>query len=235
MPTSGFSHPEPALCALEAGGQRHLCGAGAWPVHTRCPAWRIWACARRWTRVTSTAGGSCWRPIACSGRRSLGPEGAYGKIIRVELLHKLHDELQVRRPGSPAAGHREGLRRRARLARVDARRDPPADHPRSNLAARPRPIVPDPPFLRAGSDAGQCPTAMTDKTDYRSTLNLPETPFPMRGDLPKREPGWAREWDEAGIYKKLRVPAPARRSSSCTTARPMPTARSTWAMRSTRS
>jgi isoleucyl-tRNA synthetase len=46
---------------------------------------------------------------------------------------------------------------------------------------------------------------MTDKTDYRSTLNLPETPFPMRGDLPKREPGWAREWDEAGIYKKLRV------------------------------
>ncbi|MFO1195238.1 MAG: class I tRNA ligase family protein, partial [Rhodoferax sp.] len=46
---------------------------------------------------------------------------------------------------------------------------------------------------------------MTDKTDYRSTLNLPETPFPMRGDLPKREPGWAREWDEAGIYKKLRL------------------------------
>ncbi len=40
--------------------------------------------------------------------------------------------------------------------------------------------------------------------DYRSTLNLPDTPFPMRGDLPKREPGWAREWDEKGIYKKLR-------------------------------
>jgi isoleucyl-tRNA synthetase len=31
---------------------------------------------------------------------------------------------------------------------------------------------------------------MTDKTDYRATLNLPDTPFPMRGDLPKREPGW---------------------------------------------
>jgi isoleucyl-tRNA synthetase len=47
---------------------------------------------------------------------------------------------------------------------------------------------------------------MTDtKTDYRSTLNLPETPFPMRGDLPKREPLWAREWDEKGIYKQLRV------------------------------
>lgn len=42
------------------------------------------------------------------------------------------------------------------------------------------------------------------KTDYRSTLNLPDTPFPMRGDLPKREAGWVKEWDEKGIYKKLR-------------------------------
>jgi isoleucyl-tRNA synthetase len=42
------------------------------------------------------------------------------------------------------------------------------------------------------------------KTDYRSTLNLPDTPFPMRGDLPKREPGWVKEWDDKGIYKKLR-------------------------------
>jgi isoleucyl-tRNA synthetase len=41
-------------------------------------------------------------------------------------------------------------------------------------------------------------------TDYRGTLNLPDTPFPMRGDLPKREPAWAQEWDEKGIYKKLR-------------------------------
>ena len=48
---------------------------------------------------------------------------------------------------------------------------------------------------------------MTDtstKTDYRSTLNLPDTPFPMRGDLPKREAGWVKEWEDKGIYKKLR-------------------------------
>ena len=43
------------------------------------------------------------------------------------------------------------------------------------------------------------------KTDYRSTLNLPDTPFPMRGDLAKREAGWAQEWDEKGTYKKLRA------------------------------
>lgn len=48
-------------------------------------------------------------------------------------------------------------------------------------------------------------TDTTTKTDYRSTLNLPDTPFPMRGDLPKREAGWVRDWDDKGIYKKLRV------------------------------
>jgi isoleucyl-tRNA synthetase len=46
---------------------------------------------------------------------------------------------------------------------------------------------------------------MTDKTDYRATLNLPDTPFPMRGDLPKREPGWVKEWEDKGLYKKLRA------------------------------
>ena len=43
------------------------------------------------------------------------------------------------------------------------------------------------------------------KTDYRSSLNLPDTPFPMRGDLPKREPLWVKEWDEKGVYKQLRA------------------------------
>jgi len=46
---------------------------------------------------------------------------------------------------------------------------------------------------------------MTEKTDYRATLNLPDTPFPMRGDLPKREPGWVKEWEDKGLYKKLRA------------------------------
>jgi len=41
--------------------------------------------------------------------------------------------------------------------------------------------------------------------DYRATLNLPDTPFPMRGDLPKREPAWVREWNEQGLYSKLRA------------------------------
>ncbi|WP_295645356.1 isoleucine--tRNA ligase [uncultured Methylibium sp.] len=44
----------------------------------------------------------------------------------------------------------------------------------------------------------------TTVTDYRATLNLPDTPFPMRGDLPKREPGWVKQWDQQGTYQRLR-------------------------------
>ncbi|MCM2342139.1 isoleucine--tRNA ligase [Rhodoferax sp.] len=43
------------------------------------------------------------------------------------------------------------------------------------------------------------------KADYRSTLNLPDTPFPMRGDLPKREPQWVKQWEDKGLYQKLRA------------------------------
>ena len=46
--------------------------------------------------------------------------------------------------------------------------------------------------------------------DYKSTLNLPDTPFPMRGDLAKREPGWVRDWQQRGVYKRLRSIAKGR-------------------------
>jgi len=46
--------------------------------------------------------------------------------------------------------------------------------------------------------------------DYKDTLNLPETPFPMRGDLARREPQWVKEWQEKGVYKRLRQVAKGR-------------------------
>ena len=46
--------------------------------------------------------------------------------------------------------------------------------------------------------------------DYRSTLNLPDTPFPMRGDLAKREPQRIEDWEERGVYKRLRSVAAGR-------------------------
>ncbi len=41
-------------------------------------------------------------------------------------------------------------------------------------------------------------------TDYKNTLNLPDTPFPMRGDLAKREPGMLKAWQEKKLYQKIR-------------------------------
>ncbi|NSL56690.1 isoleucine--tRNA ligase [Uliginosibacterium aquaticum] len=40
--------------------------------------------------------------------------------------------------------------------------------------------------------------------DYKPTLNMPDTPFPMRGDLPKREPGWVQQWQQKNLYAKIR-------------------------------
>jgi isoleucyl-tRNA synthetase len=46
--------------------------------------------------------------------------------------------------------------------------------------------------------------------DYKDTLNLPETPFPMRGDLAKREPQWVKQWQDQGVYRRLRAIAKGR-------------------------
>jgi isoleucyl-tRNA synthetase len=46
--------------------------------------------------------------------------------------------------------------------------------------------------------------------DYKKTLNLPDTPFPMRGDLAKREPQRVAEWRDKGVYRRLRDVAKGR-------------------------
>ena len=52
-------------------------------------------------------------------------------------------------------------------------------------------------------DAPKKPAA--DPATRKYPLNLLETPFPMRGDLARREPQWIREWDEQGIYQHIRA------------------------------
>jgi isoleucyl-tRNA synthetase len=47
-------------------------------------------------------------------------------------------------------------------------------------------------------------------TDYKNTLNLPDTPFPMRGDLAKREPAWVKAWQDKQRYRKIREKAQGR-------------------------
>ncbi|WP_038821619.1 isoleucine--tRNA ligase, partial [Pseudomonas syringae] len=41
-------------------------------------------------------------------------------------------------------------------------------------------------------------------TDYKATLNLPDTAFPMKAGLPQREPQTLQRWDSIGLYQKLR-------------------------------
>ncbi len=47
-------------------------------------------------------------------------------------------------------------------------------------------------------------------TDTRKTLNLPDTPFPMRGDLARREPGWIEDWRRRDLYGAIRRAAAGR-------------------------
>ncbi|MGV6804024.1 MAG: isoleucine--tRNA ligase [Ruegeria sp.] len=44
----------------------------------------------------------------------------------------------------------------------------------------------------------------TQTPDYKDTLNLPRTEFPMRAGLPKREPAWLDRWEQIGVYDRLR-------------------------------
>ena len=46
--------------------------------------------------------------------------------------------------------------------------------------------------------------------DYRGTVILPKTDFPMRGDLPKREPDWLARWDRMGLWDRLRAQSAGR-------------------------
>ena len=46
--------------------------------------------------------------------------------------------------------------------------------------------------------------------DYKKTLNLTDTPFPMRGDLAKREPRWVANWQETKLYESIRAAAQGR-------------------------
>ncbi len=50
-----------------------------------------------------------------------------------------------------------------------------------------------------------CADTPTDTRDYKATLNLPKTDFPMRAGLPKREPGWLERWARIGVYQRNRA------------------------------
>ena len=48
------------------------------------------------------------------------------------------------------------------------------------------------------------------KPESKYPVNMTETPFPMRGDLAKREPGWVQQWQSKKIYERVRKAAAGR-------------------------
>jgi isoleucyl-tRNA synthetase len=48
------------------------------------------------------------------------------------------------------------------------------------------------------------------KPESKYPVNMTETPFPMRGDLAKREPGWVKQWQDKKIYERVRKAAAGR-------------------------
>ena len=40
--------------------------------------------------------------------------------------------------------------------------------------------------------------------DYRKTLNLPQTKFPMKANLPQKEPELLKSWEEDKVYQRLK-------------------------------
>ena len=51
----------------------------------------------------------------------------------------------------------------------------------------------------------------TETIDYKDTLFLPKTDFPMRAGLPQREPEWLARWEKLGVYNRLRDDAHGRK------------------------
>ncbi len=54
------------------------------------------------------------------------------------------------------------------------------------------------------------PPKSAKKPDSKYPVNMPETPFPMRGDMAKREPGWVQQWQDKKIYQRIRAAAAGR-------------------------
>ncbi len=54
-------------------------------------------------------------------------------------------------------------------------------------------------------------TLQENKKDYKKTLNLPSTQFPMKANLANREPEQLKKWEEAGLYDKVRSASAGRK------------------------
>ena len=57
-------------------------------------------------------------------------------------------------------------------------------------------------FVRWESRSGRMSMVGRTDMDYKQTMNLPKTEFPMRANLAEREPEWLKRWEELDIYRR---------------------------------
>ena len=67
--------------------------------------------------------------------------------------------------------------------------------------------------------------------NYKDTLNLPRTEFPMKANLAAREPEMLRAWEETHLYRQIQKSREGRELFVLHDGPPFPTAMSTWALR----
>src|SRR5512145_2937029 len=75
---------------------------------------------------------------------------------------------------------------------------------RGRISSVMQPSSPPKPGSRNGRCYGPRPmSGQESKAKYKDTVILPDTPFPMRGDLAKREPEILAQWEATGLYQRI--------------------------------
>src|SRR6476660_2588480 len=92
------------------------------------------------------------------------------------------------------AGHAcAAVEARVRVARVDSSRR--GGQPLSHGQTKPAPL--------RSSAPGVTLAAPRMSQNYKDTLNLPKTDFPMKASLTTREPEMLKRWEEGGLYQQI--------------------------------
>jgi purine-nucleoside phosphorylase len=161
-----------------------------------------------------------WRSKPASGS-TRGVRGRGGPNLETRAEYRFLRSIGRRRRGDEhrpevIVARHAGMRARhldrdgrvlPRLSRAGRRGD---DHPRGGRS-RAENDAGDPGDNRAAgrgraahSGGDRLMSEATRQKDYKDTLNLPDTPFPMRGNLPQREPETLARWREHDLYSELR-------------------------------
>src|SRR3546814_453834 len=153
-------------------------------------------------------------PTSVSADKTTKPDNPYQATLHLPATEfPMPGDLPKRDPVTPERCESEGLSARRHVHAKG--RDPFVVHhgpPSPTRPPPPRPRVDARTFHEPSIAATSGSADKTTKPDnpYKSTLHLPATEFPMRGDLPKREPVTLERWESEGLYARLRENAKGR-------------------------